>query len=746
MGTSFSILAVVWDSLSQTVHRNITSSFSNSVTVYTRAFERYSTNRSEQIALVVQNALTIEELNGDSIELALPKIQNRLEASFATIYGSNSALESSNLNNQLSEQLIRDIKETARAELSDTFFYQIENSLYLVYVHQLNETQAGQSLLLGYVFDAKTLRDFADSVGFNVTMVFDELSPKTINTEDIKYSPSQLNAWQITDNYLNLFNIDVVLGRQFLYTKAIPLNNVLNTSAISYLSINADRVSSNFLTLQWTIASVSFFAVLLALIIALYLAGRITKPLSQIAKYTQRIAQGDYSKALAVGSYASEFKTLVSAFDSMRGALNHREQAIIQQAQIDPLTKIFNRNYITSVLDTRLKEFNDFQVVGINIHDFRGINDVFGYHVGDFCLIELAQRISALDGICARLTGGEIIWLPQHIHTPEQLAMVQKNIEHAISSNGININFSTTFGVLCCPRDARTIEDLYRRLNIVTDEAQLNKLPILVFNSVQEAKYLRRLFMINELKRVLSSNTEQFSLHYQPKVNLQNGKVTHVEALSRWQHPTLGQVGPDEFISLAEDAGIITQLTRWVIKQVISDLLIYQKAGYEVCVAVNMSAEDIMDTSLLRFLQDTLGQNNLSSDLILLEITEGVILNEPEIAIKHIAQLREAGFKIAIDDFGTGYSSLSYLQKLPVDILKIDRSFVYDLCSQKDNQAICKTILALADSFSLASVAEGIEDENSMLMLKDLGVTWGQGYFICRPKPINELIDWLKQY
>jgi EAL domain-containing protein (putative c-di-GMP-specific phosphodiesterase class I) len=198
-------------------------------------------------------------------------------------------------------------------------------------------------------------------------------------------------------------------------------------------------------------------------------------------------------------------------------------------------------------------------------------------------------------------------------------------------------------------------------------------------------------------------------------------------------------------VSIAEQAGFVKSLSRWVVRSVVRDLLTFSQAGLTFNIAINISADDVLDSTLLTYIESLLSEAGFGNERILLELTERVIVKNPDTAIASLNAFKNAGFKIAIDDFGTGYSSLSYLTKLPIDILKIDRSFVCDLTRDASLQAICNTIIKLASDLNMTVVAEGIEDQNSMEILRELGCQWGQGYFICKPLPINKLIVWMQK-
>jgi EAL domain-containing protein (putative c-di-GMP-specific phosphodiesterase class I) len=213
----------------------------------------------------------------------------------------------------------------------------------------------------------------------------------------------------------------------------------------------------------------------------------------------------------------------------------------------------------------------------------------------------------------------------------------------------------------------------------------------------------------------------------------------------RWTDPKLGFIPPDEFIAIAEQSGLISAVTYWVIDRVIADAALMHEQNLNVCIAVNLSARDLEDPLLLNKIKVGLEKVKLPASALSFEITEGDLVEDAKTAVEHLQAYRKQGHKLAIDDFGTGYSSLGYLKSFPVDTLKIDKSFVLELSNNKDDQDIVQTVMQLANKFNLSVVAEGVEDKEALQYLADNGCTWAQGYYICRPIPLNDLIKWCSE-
>lgn len=520
------------------------------------------------------------------------------------------------------------------------------------------------------------------------------------------------------------------------------LANNLGSQTVITLSEDAEALFADFNSLQFNITAIGILAVFLASVFAALFSQKISRPLAILANVAKKIAIGDYSNAAAVISNTKEVNELSEAFTSMQSNVQLREEKIIFQARHDILTSLYNRQYVETIFERNFLEQVPFLAIGINIFGFRGINDVFGYQNGDLCLKELAHRLSQFDGLAARLTGGELLWLPAEEPSAEFINLLKSALEAPIDTGNVVINIKVAMGLIYCPKDANNAEEVFKRLNIVLDEAQITRHFILPFTPELEERYSRRLSIITELKNTLEHASDELSLNYQPKLDLKKGNVTHVEALIRWTNARLGFVSPEDFIAIAEQAGFIESITNWVIKRAIDDATKFKDANINVSIAINLSAKDIMNPSLLPIVLGMLAAKNLPIHCLSFEITEGDLVRDHEKAISHLQAFRSEGFEIAIDDFGTGYSSMAYLQNLPVNTLKVDKSFVLKLHEQQGDQKIVKTVISLAHSFDMNVVAEGVENVEALKLLAHWGCELAQGYYICKPTPADNLITW----
>ncbi len=598
--------------------------------------------------------------------------------------------------------------------------------------------------LVGFKLGNPTLAQLKDITKLETTLqvYHQQQALFTISTLE---QESALQALEQVDQRPTWLSITVTKDVPYV-SQQFVLSDSLGRQTIITLSEDVQQLFADFSALQFNIVAIGLIVIILATFLAALFSQKISKPLGKLAYIAKRIAIGNYSKELSVRSNTKEVSVLFDAFDTMQQNVQSREQEIIYQARHDILTGLYNRQHVKSLIEQKLAAKQGFLAIGINIFGFRGINDIFGYHNGDLCLQELSKRLVQFDGIAARLTGGELLCIPTEILNDEKIKQLKAALELPIDTGNVTINISVALGLIHCPDDANSAEEVFKRLNIVLDEAQITRQFILPFNLELEARYSKRLAIITELKNTLSKATAELSLNYQPKLDLKLGKVTHVEALIRWTNAKLGFVSPEEFIAIAEQAGFIDKITHWVVTQAVKDASKLHAAGIQVNVAINLSAKDIMNPALLPFIVDLQAQHGLTTNSLSFEITEGDLVKDHNKAITHLQAFRDAGFEIAIDDFGTGYSSMAYLQNLPVNTLKVDKSFVLKLHEQQGDQKIVKTVISLAHSFSMNVVAEGVENIESLQLLANWGCELAQGYYICKPTTADNLIEWFAQH
>lgn len=434
------------------------------------------------------------------------------------------------------------------------------------------------------------------------------------------------------------------------------------------------------------------------------------------------------------------------------------EQMIYYLAYHDTLTDLPNRRLFKEKLQQGVlqakQNCSELAVISFDIDRFKDINDSFGHEMGDFCLTEVVQRISSClpsDAVLSRLGGDEFaVMLPlPHNEGEEGVAVVirkiQELLEPPVQLGDWQHQLTCSFGIAICPEHGKQADELLNRANRALEEMKKGgRNSFYIFQKEMEDYSLERVLLENELKKAI--NHQLFYLDYQPKVNLQTNELIGMEVLIRWRHPELGTISPNKFIPIAEESGLIIAMGEWVLTQACLQTKRWQDAGYpKLLVSVNLSVRQFHQYDMIDRLKSILEETHLEAQYLELEITESAFF-AMDYTTHILEQLRELGVQLAIDDFGTGYSSFNYIKQLPVHTLKIDRTFIADVHHNKESQAIVKAILAMAETLDMQVVAEGIECEQQLTLLRSNGCTIGQGFFISKPMPVHQFEQYIRDY
>jgi len=385
----------------------------------------------------------------------------------------------------------------------------------------------------------------------------------------------------------------------------------------------------------------------------------------------------------------------------------------------------------------------------MDLNKFKDVNDSLGHHAGDLLLIQVGTRLSEHlrdDDVLARLGGDEFAILLQDAGADEATEVAAKlhaALAQPFTLEDTRLHSSISIGISLFPDDGADLSALLRKADIAMYRAKASDLGHCFYDSANDssASATTRLQTVEELRTALTS--DQLVLHYQPKIDLATGEVQSVEALVRWDHPHRGLLYPDAFLDLVEESGLMPALTRVVLAQALDQVANWHSQGRQLTVAVNLSASCLADTGLPEQVFSMLAARALPPDALQLEITEEFLMSDLGRARAILTRLRHGGVEICIDDYGTGYSSLSYLRDLPIDELKLDRSFIVPMADDARAAALVASTIGLAHILGLRMVAEGVETAVAYAELKRLGCDQAQGYFMCRPVPAAELDYWL---
>ena len=426
---------------------------------------------------------------------------------------------------------------------------------------------------------------------------------------------------------------------------------------------------------------------------------------------------------------------------------NKAEKHVKRLAYHDPLTSLPNRvnlmRHLPLVVEQATAEHYKFAILFLDLDRFKMINDTMGHNVGDLLLKAVADRIRNCvrdQDFIARVGGDEFTIVLEKIKSVETAAKVAKKICESMNQPFVFMGerkfITTSIGISLFPDNGGDITDLIKHADSAMFRAKEKRNDYCFYQTGMEAEIVERLQMEHALRQAIERN--ELRLFYQPKVDFATGKLIGAETLLRWEHPREGIIAPNVFIPLAEESGLINKLSDWVLEAAARQLRTWLAKKYHLTLALNLSVKGLMAEDLHVQLQGLMNRYQLPKHVLEIEITESTLMNHPELMSTELAKIKQLGISVAIDDFGIGYSSLNYLKRLPVDVLKIDRSFVQDIEYDPRNSAIIAGIVALAQALNVHTVAEGVETQKQWSILKDLGCSSFQGYLIAKPQPAEQ--------
>ncbi|URM30101.1 EAL domain-containing protein [Pseudomonas frederiksbergensis] len=560
---------------------------------------------------------------------------------------------------------------------------------------------------------------------------------------------------------------DLILGQERTFTTQL-VGRGPYSEYYGDLSITLDTATYGK---SFIVSSVIIFisgvlrALAMALVLYLVYHWLLTKPLSRIIEHlteinpdrpsAHKIPQLKGHERNELGVWINTANQLLESIERNTHLRHEAENSLLRMAQYDFLTGLPNRQQLQQQLDKILVDAGKLQrrvaVLCVGLDDFKGINEQFSYQTGDQLLLALADRLRAHSGrlgALARLGGDQFALVQADIEQPYEAAELAQSIlddlEAAFALDHQEIRLRATIGITLFPEDGDSTEKLLQKAEQTMTLAKTrsrNRYQFYIASVDTEMR--RRRELEKDLRDALIR--DQFYLVYQPQISYRDHRVVGVEALIRWQHPEHGLVPPDLFIPLAEQNGTIIAIGEWVLDQACKQLREWHDQGFDLRMAVNLSTVQLHHAELPRVVNNLLQMYRLPPRSLELEVTETGLMEDISTAAQHLLSLRRSGALIAIDDFGTGYSSLSYLKSLPLDKIKIDKSFVQDLLDDDDDATIVRAIIQLGKSLGMQVIAEGVETAEQEAYIISEGCHEGQGYHYSKPLPARELSAYLKQ-
>jgi diguanylate cyclase len=423
------------------------------------------------------------------------------------------------------------------------------------------------------------------------------------------------------------------------------------------------------------------------------------------------------------------------------------------QALHDALTGLPNRDLFADRLGQALRtadrELQPAALLLLDLDRFKDVNDTLGHHHGDQLLCEVGARLQGalrqVDTV-ARLGGDEFAVLIPGAGAEGAAAVAGKlrtALQSPLTLDGVMLDVDASIGIAVYPDHGDDTTELLRHADVAMYAAKHAHAGFMVYDPTVDQHSPRRLALLGGLRRALER--DELLLHYQPKADVQSGRVLGAEALVRWRHPEHGLLGPNEFIPLAERTGLIHPLTRWVLEAALRQAAAWHRAGHHLSMAVNVSTRCLLDHAFPDEVAERLRAWEVPAGSLVLEVTESAVMADPARALDVLGRLHDMGVRLALDDFGTGYSSMAYLKALPVDELKVDRSFVGEMVTSPSDTMIVRSTIDLGHNLGLRVVAEGVESQDAWRQLEALGCDTAQGYYLGRPMPAADLEHWLER-
>jgi diguanylate cyclase (GGDEF)-like protein len=606
-------------------------------------------------------------------------------------------------------------------------------------------------IIVGFAVNESVAQELRQLTGLNVSFLVEQGERWRLLVSTLP--PTQADALRDRlpgyETALGMHVLEMPAARnQF---KLVAIGGTQGNRLVAVLQRPIADAMAAFSTLRVTLLALGLLSLALSIVGSVLIALGITRPLGSLLAAVRRIKQGDYSAPVDVNR-TDEIGVLAQGLDHMRAGIAEREQRILRLAYEDVLTQLPNRARFSAQLERSIVAGREqglkFAVFVMDLDRFKYVNDTLGHGVGDHVLREVAVRLRTLPAgpeCIARLGGDEFAVLvdaSRAARVKEVAAAIMEALERPILYQEQPLDVGASIGIAQFPEHGTNAETLVRNADIAMYVAKRGRSGSTIYDPAYDSNQQEHLSLLGELRRAVEGG--ELHLIYQPKVTLATAATNAVEALIRWKHPTRGVVPPAVFIPFAEHTGYIKTLTKWVLAEAIRQCGVWRRDGLDIHVSVNVSARDLMNRELPGMIGALLAQHEVPAHRIGLEITESGFMEDPEHAQSLLVHLAGMGLQLSIDDYGTGYSSLSYLMKLPVNELKIDRSFVSRMSDESNLATIVRSTIELGHSLGLKVVAEGVEDQRGFALLRELKCDSAQGYYMSPPLPADDLRAWLQ--
>lgn len=631
------------------------------------------------------------------------------------------------------------------------------SSFRMYLLNQLNSFQ--ESFLTNQIHKITTLQEIIkkklkvikrlDKKGkltFSTTIALEKIYPAALewmNEFNNVRKTNESSAWRT----------DTVIYQNELEPKLEKINTLLRVLDLGIELFSKDDITtlSNIAQLQvnsiWVGVLVGLFILLIGFI---FLVKLILNPIANVTHALKEESKG-IEATIQPNISILETKNLISAFKEMRRQIHTRQKELEYHVLHDNLTGLANRELLndrlTQAIHNAQQERTSFSILIMDLDRFKEVNDTLGHGVGDKLLQQVASRLVNLlreVDVVVRLGGDEFAVLLTTAQE-KQAAIIAKKIINEFQMvfvvNNVPLYIGISIGISVYPQHGDTTQTLLQRADVAMYVAKRNKTGYDIYDPKYDEYSIGRLSLISDLRTAV--NKQQLFMEYQPIIDLKSGKIISAEALLRWDHPQRGKIYPDTIIPIAEQTGLINPITYWIIDTTAKFIKKIKLTGIDIKIAINLSIYNLQETNFVENINEIFTKNDVQASSFIFEITESVMMTNPQQSIDVLNHLDELGIEIAVDDFGTGYSSLTYLKRLPLSKLKIDKSFILDMIDDDNDAMIVRSTIDLAHNLGMQVVAEGVEAEEGLELLTILGCEFGQGYFISPPKSKEDFEQWI---
>jgi diguanylate cyclase (GGDEF)-like protein len=756
-------LVVIQRGINNSARNTIATELTNGEKVLRKLMEQNAQKRRVSAQVLARDTAFVQAIGNDSsgdletVRSALDNSGRRARASFTMLIDGDRHIKISSASGSHPrlEKLVLSLLDQAEQGDGASSTAVVGGRPFQIVVTPVRAPITIAWVVMGFAIDAQLARDMKELSALEVAILARGPDNAWAPVESTVSSASAAGiARQVQQNPHRTF--DVSIADSPYSARLVDIGPPGDGRATVMLARSIADAVAEYARLERSLVLLTIIGIIVGAVVSVFTAKRIAQPLRELAGVARRLERGDY-RAQKGFERKDEIGALAQAFDSMRDGIARREQEVRRLAYWDTLTNLPNRAQFVMLLDEALvaarQQQSSVHVLMMDLDRFKHVNDVMGHSFGDALLRQVAERLQLTvltahpQAHVARLGGDEFAVLLSGADMRAVLATaaaIVHALEQPLSLDDQTVDIGAGLGIAGYPAHSDNAENLLSMAEVAMYTAKQRNDGAVVYDALIDKSSANSLSLLTELRNAIERN--EFRLHVQPKMMLATGEVVGMEALVRWEHPERGNVFPDEFIPFAEQTGFIRVLTNWVLEQSAALCRDLSASGIHLKVSVNLSTRDLLDQDLPNKFSDILRRHDCDPSSFCLEITESAIMDDPVRAQQTLERLHAMGVDLSIDDFGTGYSSLAYLKRLPVDELKIDKSFVLHMENDIGDTKIVRSTIDLGHNMGLRVVAEGIESEAVWRLLAALGCDQGQGYFMSRPIPGDKLADWISNW